>query len=237
MTELKRILDQILLAASHSGVPMPNESSSYLEPEGSRFSPRQSTAIRSYELLVVETLLEPTECEVQSLVAPWQLEESASVVCLPSFEPEWVLRVVGDRKAKFWVVLLEAETNIWYSALSQSETSPSPPVKKLWAELAKEIGGAVCDVWSDVVSQTRYPRTRLAGGCDGATHHFEYSGKGVPAIAGKTWSPVETTIPGRLAGLARCLRDYVRDQENQDAFLQAVNDHLLWLQSHKPMSP
>lgn len=225
-----------LIASNHANL-MANEASPYLEPEDSPFSPTRRGAITDYELLVAESLRGAEECEARSLAPGWQLEETAGLACGPSFEAEWMLWVVGERTAGFGVLLLEAETSMWYSDKSGPEMFHQPLVKKHRAEFAKDLGGAVCDVWSSVTSQTRYPRKLLDGRCDGVTYHFVYSRKGLPATAGKAWSPVETTIPGKLAALAHSVRDYVRDPENQDAFLQAVKDHFLWFQSSQANVP
>jgi hypothetical protein len=188
--------------------------------------------MRVYELIVAESLLGAAECEAQLLAPDWQREETASLVCIPAFSPEWALCVVGDRKLGFWVLLTEAEENIWYSTRGDQETPRSPSVKKHRTELATELGAAVCDIWSRVLSQTRYPQAPLPGACDGVTYHFAYSKKGIPATAGKTWSPLESTIPGKLTALANNIKDYVRDPANQDVFLNLINNHLEWFRSH-----
>ena len=212
--------------------PEPLKRSTYLEPEDSPFWPTRAIGMRVYESMVAESLVGAAECEAQSLAPVWQREETASLVCIPSFTPEWALWVVGERKAGFWVLLTEAEENIWYSTRSEQEVPRSPSVKKHRTELATELGAAVCDIWSRVLSQTRYPQEPLLGACDGVTYHFAYSRKGMPATAGKTWSPVESTIPGKLTALAHSIKDYVRDPANQDVFMQVINDHLEWFRSH-----
>ena len=191
-----------------------------------------------YERMLTETLLAVAVREAKSLTEwPWQREEKASLVCVPTFEPEWALLVVGERKAAFWVLFVEAQkslwysTNNWYSAKGDPEIPSPPPVEIHRNELNPSLAGAVCDIWSRVLLQTRYPQEPLDG-CDGVTYHFAYSGKGKLAMAGKTWSPEEETVPGKLVGLSHALRDYAKDAANQDVFLTVIEDHLEWFQTH-----
>jgi hypothetical protein len=69
-------------------------------------------------------------------------------------------------------------------------------------------------------------------GNDGVYYHFAYWVVGNHPLAGKTWSPEETTVPGKLAALGHNLKDYVQDPANQDVFLKMIDDHLAWFQSH-----
>jgi hypothetical protein len=218
----------LILSLLKDAKPVP--CSPYLEPEDSRFS--LAPGMRVYEQMLAESLLEAAEREAQSLAPAWQREEKASLVCLPSFEPEWALWVVGERKAGFWVLLTEAEKTIWYSTTNNPERPRPPSVKIHRSELATDLGRAVCDIWSRVLSQTRYPREPLQGACDGVTYHFAYSRKWIKETAGKTWSPEEETVPGKLVGLSHALRDYAKDSANQDVFLKVIQDHLEWFQTH-----
>lgn len=212
--------------------------SPYLEPEGSPFS--LASGMKVYELMLAESLLGAAEREAQALAPAWQREETASLVCLPSFEPEWALSVVGERRARFWVLLTEAQrslwysTSTWYSTTGDPEIPCTPSVNTHRSELATDLGGAVCDIWSKVLSQTRYPQEPLPA-CDGITYHFVYSRKGKPTTAGKTWSPSRTTVPGKLVGLSHALRDHAKDSANQDVFRQVIEDHLEWFQTHSQM--
>jgi hypothetical protein len=40
-------------------------------------------------------------------------------------------------------------------------------------------------------------------------------------MAGKTWSPLETTILGKLTTLAHSIENYVRDSANQEVFCKS----------------
>src|SRR4051794_39765094 len=74
------------------------ERSPYLEPEDSPFWPAKPARIKAFELTVVESLVGAATCESESLAPAWLREETASLVCIPAFSPEWALWVVGERK-------------------------------------------------------------------------------------------------------------------------------------------
>lgn len=203
------------------------EASLYLEPEDSFFSPSLGMGLRVYELMVAKTLLGAAECEVHSIAPAWQREEIASLVCNPSFEPEWALWVVGERKAGFWVQLTEAEKNIWYATRDDPEMPHSLSVTNFQRKLDTHLGGAICDIWSRVLSQTRYPQKPLICACDGTMYHFAYSRKGIPSTAGKTWSPLEGTIPGKLVDLSRILKNYVQDcGQSSLQIVRRIEEHI-----------
>lgn len=212
-------------------------SSPYLEPEDSPFS--RHSGIRFYQEMLGESLLGEAEREAQLLAPAWQQEEEAILVCLPSFVPEWALSVVGDRQAGYWVLLVEAQeslwssTRFWYSAEGDPAIPRHPSVSTYRNALAADLGGAVCDIWSRVLFQTRYANEQWQG-CDGVSYHFTYSRKGargVPKKSGKTWSPGKNSIPGKLVSLSHALGVYAKDLDNQDVFLKMIQDHIEWLQS------
>lgn len=216
--------------------PVPR--SPYLEPETSPFL--HGSGMRLYEETLATTLLGATESEAQSLAPAWLREDKAILVCVPSFQPEWTLSVVGDREAGYWVLLVEAQTSLWYSTTLWYSTAgepgiPCPPSVNIYrSELAADLGGAVCDIWNRVLSQTRYAREPLHG-CDGLTYHFAYSRmgiKGIPERSGKTWSPEKGSVPGKLVGLSHALGDYAKDSPNRDVFLKVIQDHIEWFQIH-----
>ena len=137
----------------------------------------------------------------------------------------------GERKEGFWAVMTETQENIWYSMRSGEKMPRTPSVKKLWTKLPIELGAGICDIWSKVLSQTRYPRA-LPGWL--RRHHVPFClfEKRDSCNGGKTWSPLGTTIPGKLTTLAQGIKNYVRDSANQGVFLQVINDHLEWFRSH-----
>jgi hypothetical protein len=127
--------------------------------------------------------------------------------------------------------LTEAEQNIWYSTLTAEMQFSVAPVRMHQCQLPTDRAGAICDFWKRILAQTRYPEKPKLG-CDGVYYHFAYWGVGSTPLAGKIWSPDETSVPGKLAELGHTLRDYVKDTANQDVFLKAIEDHLEWFQTH-----
>jgi hypothetical protein len=208
------LLSQLLKHAK----PLPREASPYLEPEDSPFSPPPGRwGISAYELNVARTLLEPIEREARGE----KYKEIASLVCLPSFKPEWAVWVAGERKTGFSTLLTEAEKNSWYSALK----AEAAPVRMCQRQLPTDHAGAICDIWKGILAQTRYPQ-ESAFGLDGVYYHFAYWAKGSSLLAGKIWSPERTTVPGKLADLGQTLRDYVKDTANQDVFLKVIDSSM-----------
>ncbi len=210
---------------------VPRESSPYLEPEAPLFSVALSGEVGAYMLVVATSLLGAAECEARLLAPIWQRDEIACLVCLPSFQPEWALWVVGARRVGFWVLLVEADRTIWHFTHRELETPDSVPLKKRYSELSLELGVAVCDIWSRVLSQTRYPEKRTMG-CDGVSYHFAYSKAGIASTAGTTWSPPEGTIPGQLVALSDTLREYVQyGGQSNVQIVRKIEEDLTWLQT------
>jgi hypothetical protein len=208
------------------------ESDAYLEPEDSPFSPPLKLAIRAYELMVAKSLLEPAEVVFRSTAYRDPQKEIASLVCLPSFEPEWALCVAGERMSGFSVLLTEAKKNIWYSSRNPEVGFPIA-VSKSEGQLAADLGGAICDVWRKVLSQTRYPKElQTSGRCDGVTYHFAYWGvRGGSLLAGKAWSPAEESVAGKLVAVSHALRDYLGEAgPSRQQIVQTIEEHLAWLQ-------
>ena len=210
-----------------------HRSTSHLEPEGSPFS--RHPGLRLYEHMLAESLLGAGEREAQLLAPPWMQEEKAIFVCLPSFRPEWALSVVGERKAGYWALMVEAQeslwssTKFWYSKEGNPKIPRPPSVNIYRNKLDADLGGGVCDIWSRVLSETRYPQ--MPGhGCDGESYYFTYARKGVPERSGKTWSPAEDSVPGKIVGLSHAVGNYVKDSANQDVFLKVMQDHIEWFQ-------
>jgi hypothetical protein len=226
----RAVIDALRLALLREGQPV--KLPSHLEPEGSRFV--LHSRLRIYEHTLVDSLVAAAEREVESLVPVWEREEAARVVCLPSFESEWALSVVGDRKAQFSVVVTEADKNIWYTMAEADEICRSPSIKIHRTELAAELGATGCDVWNSVLLQTRYSQEPLPGACDGVSYHFTYSRKEKPARAGQTWSPAKNTIPGMIVGLSHALKECAQDFENRDVFFSVIKDHLEWFRINSP---
>jgi hypothetical protein len=161
-------------------------------------------------------------------------------VC-PEIEPEWALWVVGEGKVGYSVVSTEFD----YVSVAEEFTTPGwidstdvagmldwldslmrRALKKHVKPLPIEAAAAVCDVWSKVLFLTRYRETQFAE-CDGTTYHFGHSKRGSAPMAGKTWSPPEETVPGKLVSLSRLLRECVRDAgPSDDRIIQKIDEHV-----------
>jgi hypothetical protein len=110
--------------------------------------------------------------------------------------------------------------------------SPFPaPVSTRHHPVPIALAGPICDVWSRVLSRTRYGNDSQVGH-DGTCYHFGYWVVGQQTLAGKTWSPRGETVPAKLAALGHNLKDYVQDPANQEVFLKVIEDHLEWLHAH-----
>jgi hypothetical protein len=199
----------------------------HLEPEDSPFSPPAGRSWSSaYHITVARMLLEPIELETERE----EHKEIASLVCLPSFAPEWALWVGGERKTGFSVLVSEAEERIWM--LARTTESPFPArARTSQRPLPIDLAGAICDVWSRVLSQTRYAEESQVGN-DGVYYHFGYWVVGKGPLAGKTWSPRGAMVPGKLVALRHNLKDYVQDPANQEVFLKVIEDHIEWFDAH-----
>ena len=137
-----------------------------------------------------------------------------SVVCLPSFDVEWAVRLLWPKRGDPSLVLTIAERKIW---LGESEANT--PVALHRAPLPTDMAGQIAEIWDRMLCRTRFPETSGMG-LDGVTYHFSNG-----AMAGKKWSPNPETAPGRLAELSHNLRDYCEAEEKQrPAFLLRVED-------------
>jgi hypothetical protein len=208
--------------------------SPYLEPEDSPFSLPLILTVKEYELIVASTLLESLESDCESIMCDQRHRETASLVCIPSHRPEWALWVFGERKAEFWVLWAEAERNIWLRRFADEPTPTS--IRKHRSQLPTELGGAICDIWRKVLSQTRHSETRQ-GGCDGIMYHFAHWSVGTGTrMAGRTWSPPEETFPGKMVSLSKALKDYALDKgESNRQIVQRIEEHIAWFQTNTPM--
>jgi hypothetical protein len=82
--------------------------------------------------------------------------------------------------------------------------SPFPaPVSTRHHPVPIALAGPICDVWSRVLSRTRYGNDSQG-----------------------------ETVPAKLAALGHNLKDYVQDPANQEVFLKVIEDHLEWLHAH-----
>lgn len=198
---LEAVLERLppnLLEAVKRGIRLDNQRApgdECLRPEASLF---QTTIISDYYRRVAAALLEPDLPKSQGLL---------SVICLPSFEVEWAMRLLGSEKKGYTLALSVAERQIWFS-----QANVPIAVRRLEAPLMAELGSLISEGWRKMLLRVRHPETGHMG-LDGVTYHFACHGPGVGFMAGKTWSPDSTTAPGRLVTLSHLLYRYVEETD------------------------
>jgi hypothetical protein len=149
-------------------------------------------------------------------VSPSQLSSHyrLSVVCLPSFDVEWCVRLLWAKRGDPSLVLTVAERKIWLG-----DSAANTPVALHRAPLATDMAGQLEEIWDRMLCRTRFPE-RSGMGLDGVTYHFSNG-----AMAGKTWSPDPGTAPGRFAELSHRLREYcAAEKGRRSAFLAQIDE-------------
>lgn len=150
----------------------------------------------------------------------------ASVVCLPSFQPEWALRLVNFGKSGFRLLLNEAASSIWYCP---DRASVAVEVRE--ASVDSELSDAIRAVWNKMLSLTRH-RKHGGVGLDGINYHFTFMSEARGWLAGKIWSPEEGTSPGKLVSLSHALRSFVRaSASEQEGVLMEIRDRIAWFET------
>lgn len=143
----------------------------------------------------------------------------ARMVCLPSFEPEWVVTVVRedgkdfDAPHSYYVEYVGAETILFHAKNARRLT-----VKKSRASLDRETAESVNKTWRRMLRTTRYPeQPRL--GADGESYHFS---RFVPLIdrgrpdplggreQGTIWSPDGGSLCEELVAIGERLKAYAQ---------------------------
>ena len=153
----------------------------------------------------------------------------ATVACLPSFEPEWAIRVQRIDEARFTATLAEADSQIWPHGQQVNVTARE-------CELPRELADGVFRVWRRMLEGTRYgPRRTLV--LDGDSYHFACRFPLVLPMAGYTWAVDHDTPPGKLALLSEKLRQFILVNESQHVALAAsVRECIDWFDAipHPP---
>jgi len=177
----------------------------HLVPEDSLLSGGFGPRLASYYAYVQEAFREGFD---------WDVDVRA--VVLPSFRPEILvgIRSTGEEPKGFRVFYLRAPglgfMRYKDHEAAEREGPPKPPgeVKLTRCEkpLAAPLALRIEKVWKDMLLETRH-EPRGSNGPDGVTFHFSARGE-MQNLAGKTWSPDETSKPGMLAKLADSLVDY-----------------------------
>jgi len=96
----------------------------------------------------------------------------ARMVCLPAFEPEWVVTVVRqeaedlDAPHSYYVEYVGTEKKLFRPKDSQGVT-----VKKSRAPLDRDTAESLNKTWRRMLRTTRYPKKHRLG-ADGVSYHF-----------------------------------------------------------------
>jgi hypothetical protein len=171
----------------------------------------------------------------------------ARMVCLPSFEPEWVVTVVRedghdpDSPPSYYVEYVVTERKLFPPGGSQT-----PRVKRSRATLDPETAESLNKTWRGMLRRVRYP-SELRLGADGVTYHFSrfvpltVRGESDPLAGweqGRTWTPDPQSLCGRLVAIGERLKDYAqakpKNSEQIRSEIRAKLDKLrAELESHK----
>lgn len=164
----------------------------YLEPELGILAGRDS----SYEGRLVALFSKGYESDVVF-----------RMVCIPSFELEWL---VGIRKSggTCRAFVLRPDSQIWMTKSMTFEEIGQIRVTETSAEFDVQTGKLLADLWSGMLLSARHP-PRLIIGVDGVGYHFSMYIPGHGPASGKTWSPAPDSRTGLLAALGRSLAEYV----------------------------
>lgn len=147
----------------------------------------------------------------------------ATVVCLPSFEPEWAIRIHGSNKLGFAATLTKAKTQIW-SAGQDAEVDVSHDDVTLSSHLADEL----LNIWSKMLRDAKY-RASASAGLDGVSYHFLYFKNTHGHLCGQTWSPDPETTAGHFVSLAHSLHDFVLvDSLNRARIESQLESEMEW---------
>jgi hypothetical protein len=163
----------------------------------------------------------------------------ARMVCLPSFETEWVVTVVRedakdpDDPQIYFVDYVGAE-----SKLFRTKDSDEIKVRKARAVLDADTAEFLNTTWRRMLRRTRYPK-EFGLGADGVTYHFSRfvpmidRGRNDPEAGweqGTTWSPDEDSLCGELVAIGEALKDYALAQaEDRQKLGSVIRDRTIRL--------
>jgi hypothetical protein len=150
----------------------------------------------------------------------------ARMVCLPAFEPEWVVTVVRqdgeDRDAPqtYFVEYVAAEKKLFPPNEAQGVKA-----KKSRAPLDRETAESLNKTWRRMLRMTRYPKEPRLG-ADGVDYHFSRyvplvdRGQSDPLAGwehGTIWTPDEESTCGELVAIGERLKAYATAQPEDRA--------------------
>ena len=146
-------------------------------------------------------------------------EHLARMVCLPAFQPEWVVTVVReepkdlDGPHTYYVECVVAERKLFPPKKSQGVMA-----KKARAPLDGKTAESLNQVWRRMLRTPRYPKEPGLG-ADGVDYHFS---RFLPLIdcgrpdplggweEGAIWSPDEESSCGQLVAIGERLKSYAQ---------------------------
>jgi hypothetical protein len=143
----------------------------HLLPEESPF--REYPVLARYLVKAAEILFGAAEAKRADL---------ASAICLPSFEPEWAVRLIGSEKVPYSLLLVEAEQQIWGSQAT------SVAVRRAEVPFPATLARVMDSVWKTALGNVRHPDVMRVG-LDGTSYHFTRRDPTRGPLAGRTWSP------------------------------------------------
>lgn len=181
----------------------------HLEPND---SPIESLSLLNAYLHTVGVTLKPK--------VDRKAKAGITIVCLPSFEVEWMLVLECSRSGHYTAYTSTADQEIWPLEESKSIT----PIKSE-APVSTELGSTLHEIYRLALKGTRYSDSPNMG-LDGVTYHFSCD-----HMSGKTWSPPENSLPGKLVALSECLyRDTVAGKINERHISRIVH----WFRCNLP---
>jgi hypothetical protein len=133
-------------------------------------------------------------------------EVVGSAMCLPSFDPEWVLHLLRPVGGHCSIELIVATTNIWF-------TEAKVPIIHYCRDIPPDVLGAVEAIWGFVLENAQVDENAETG-LDGTTYHFYQRSPSRALQAGKTWSPDPHTTPGRVVTLLHALHEFTVNGAN-----------------------
>jgi hypothetical protein len=199
--------------------------------------------------------LEPERGGMNQIEEIWQYEKKlravlmkdaapcylARMVCLPSFEPEWMVTVAwedegedrADAPRTYFVEYAGVEKQLW-----PRKKFRKVGVKRMRANLDRETAEAVHEVWRRMLHAVRYPEEDRFG-TDGEFYQFSRMvplfNQGRPNVPGgfeegQIWSPDDGSLTLELIAIGEKLKEYANappeERDKLRAEVRALADQL-----------
>jgi hypothetical protein len=147
-----------------------------------------------------------------------------TVVCMPSFEPAWAIRLHKSENHGFAVTLTETSTQI---CPSSSHFPPTVLTSK--AKLPTAIAVELVEIWRKMLKAT-FPRAFKGIQQDGVSYHFICNAGAEGKLCAQTYSRDFETSPGRLVSLSHKLREYASLQGRTEVLAQ-IESEMEWFRA------